>query len=149
MDKNHPKDLHLANMGLVFFDLYNIFPEHIVISIPLFDDIIKGELDEWLYVMKNRKVGDNFKSPYMQKIKERLAIFKMTPSDRNKYHEYRNISLKQRDYTVAAVALGIEQGRKEAKEKIEIAQKMLESNLPLEIISQCSDLTIDEIKKLL
>ncbi|KJV78635.1 hypothetical protein RMAECT_1071 [Rickettsia rhipicephali str. Ect] len=32
------------------FDLYNVFPEYIVISVLLFNDVIRDELDEWLSI---------------------------------------------------------------------------------------------------
>ena len=134
-----------------YFDVHNIFPEYLVISIPLFDDVIHGEIDEWLYVMKNSRVKEDFKSPYMKKVAERLNILKMTKTERTAYQSYINKSLKDRDYIVSAKEEGEEIGIKKGKidGKIEVAKKMLESKLPLEIISQCSGLTIDEIKKLL
>jgi len=155
MDRDHPQNLHLANTGLKYFDINNIFPEYLVISLPLFDDEVKSELDEWLYMMKHSKVRDDFKSPYMKKVSERLNILKMTPEELDKYREYRNKVLKDRDYLVAAEekgeargeARGIEKGIE--KGKIEIAHNMLEDKMSLETISKYSGLTIDEIKKLL
>jgi hypothetical protein len=60
-----------------FFDAHNIFPEYFVISVPLFNDIIKDELDEWLYMMKHSEVKEEFKSPYMKKVADRLSVLKM------------------------------------------------------------------------
>ena len=105
--------------------------------------------------MKHSKVRDDFKSPYMKKVSERLNILKMTPEELDKYREYRNKVLKDRDYLVAAEekgeargeARGIEKGIE--KGKIEIAHNMLEDKMSLETISKYSGLTIDEIKKLL
>lgn len=53
-----------------FFDAHNILPEYFVISIPLFNDVIKDELDEWLYMMKHSEVKEYFKFPYMKKVAE-------------------------------------------------------------------------------
>lgn len=99
------------------FTMYflNIF----FISVPLFDGIIKGELDEWLYFAKHSEVKDNFKSPYMKKVAERLSVLKMTPEERQHYQNYVNESLKERDYIVAARTEG------RAEEKIAMAKKML------------------------
>lgn len=79
MNREHPVHLHLADMGCRFFNVHNVFPKYFVISVPLFDGIIKDELDEWLYFAKHSKVKDNFKSPYMKKVAERLSVLKMTP----------------------------------------------------------------------
>ena len=52
IDNAHPTDIHLIDRKMQTFDAYNIFPEYFLISIPLFDDVIKQEMDEWLYLMK-------------------------------------------------------------------------------------------------
>ena len=66
-------------------DSYNIFPEFFLISVPLFDDVIKQEIDEWLYIMKNSEVKEGFKSPYMKKVAERLNILTMNPKEKDVY----------------------------------------------------------------
>lgn len=66
-----------------FFDAHNILPEYFVISIPLFNDVIKDELDEWLHMMKHSEVKEDFKFPYMKKVADRLNFLKMTPAERN------------------------------------------------------------------
>ena len=86
------------DMGMQFFDAHNIFPEYFVISVPLFNDIIQNEMDEWLYMMKHSEVKEDFKSPYMRRVAERLNILKMTKAERKIYQAYRNESLKERDY---------------------------------------------------
>jgi hypothetical protein len=53
-----------------FFDAHNILPEYFVISIPLFNDVIKDELNEWLHMMKHSEVKEYFKFPYMKKVAE-------------------------------------------------------------------------------
>jgi hypothetical protein len=53
----------------VTVDIINILPKFFFISIPLFDDHLEHEIDEWLYVMKHNNVPQNFQSPYMEKVK--------------------------------------------------------------------------------
>lgn len=142
MDREHPVDLHLADMGCRFFDVHNVFPEYFVISVPLFDGIIKDELDEWLYFAKHSEVKDDFKSPYMKKVAERLSVLKMTPEERQHYQNYVNESLKERDYIVAARTEG------RAEEKIAMAKKMLKENFSIETISRIIELSIEEIEVL-
>ncbi|WP_342271976.1 Rpn family recombination-promoting nuclease/putative transposase [Candidatus Tisiphia endosymbiont of Parasteatoda lunata] len=142
MDREHPVDLHLADMGYRFFDVHNVFPEYFVISVPLFDGIIKDELDEWLYFAKHSEVKDDFKSPYMKKVAERLSVLKMTPEERQHYQNYVNESLKERDYIVAARTEG------RAEEKIAMAKKMLKENFSIETISRIIELSIEEIEVL-
>lgn len=142
MDREHPVDLHLADMGCRFFDVHNVFPEYFVISVPLFDGIIKDELDEWLYFAKHSEVKDDFKSPYMKKVAERLSVLKMTPEERQHYQNYVNESLKERDYIVAARTEG------RAEEKIAMAKKMLKENFSIETISRIIELSIEEMEVL-
>ena len=145
-----------------FFDAHNIFPEYFVISVPLFNDVIKDELDEWLYMMKHSEVKEDFKSPYMKKVADRLNVLKMTPAERKEYTAYRNESLKERDYIVSAEEKGIEIGKAEgkaegieigktegeAKKAIEIARAMLLDGDSTDKVAKITGLTILEIEKL-
>ena len=133
-----------------FFDAHNILPEYFVISVPLFNDVIKDELDEWLYLMKHSEIREDFSSPYMKKVADRLNVLKMTPTERKEYTAYRNESLKERDYIVSAEEKGIEIGRAEGENKkaIEIALNLLRQNLPLDVISSATGLSHDELSEL-
>jgi predicted transposase/invertase (TIGR01784 family) len=166
IDTAHPQNLHLSDMGMQFFDAYNIFPEYFIISVPLFNDVIKNEMDEWLYMMKHSEVKEAFKSPYMKKVAQRLSILKMTKTEREIYQAYRNESLKERDYIVSAEEKGREEGREEGREigeakgraegriegriegSIEIAKNLLSQNIEINIISNATGLSAEEIEKL-
>jgi hypothetical protein len=150
VDHKHPVDVHLADLGMQFFDLHNIFPEYFVISIPLFDDVIKAEIDEWLYMMKHSEVREDFKSPYMKKVAERLNILKMTEAERRDYDAYLSDSLKNRDYLVSAKEEGIEIGKAEGevKKAMEIAQIMLLDGDSIEKIARITGLSTAEIETL-
>jgi predicted transposase/invertase (TIGR01784 family) len=121
IDTDHPMRLHLADLGGKTFDITNVLPEYFLIFVPLFDDVIKKEIDEWLYVMKHSEVREDFKSPYMHKVAERLSILKMNDQEREDYFRYSKQTLTQRDYINAAeekgIEKGIEKGRKEGEEK--------------------------------
>ncbi|MCC8416913.1 MAG: hypothetical protein LN575_06255, partial [Rickettsia endosymbiont of Gnoriste bilineata] len=106
--------------------------------------------DEWLYFAKHSEVRDDFKSPYMKKVAERLSILKMTTQERIDYNKYVNESLKQRDYIVSAEQKGREEGIEKGREEnaIAIAKKMLKEGYPMEAISKLTGLTLEKIKKL-
>jgi predicted transposase/invertase (TIGR01784 family) len=132
------------------FDAHNIFPEYFIVSIPLFDDVIKEEIDEWLYLMKHSEVKEDFKSPYMQKVAQRLNILKMTNQEREVYDSYVMDSMKGRDYIISAEARGEARGEAKGEEKkaIEIAKAMLTKSKPMEEIVEFTGLTIKQIEKL-
>jgi len=150
VDQEHPIELHLEDMGGRMFDAHNILPEYFIISIPLFNDVIKEELDDWLYVLKYSKVREGATSPYMKKVAERLNILTMPPEELAKYHKYRNSSLKERDYLVSAEEKGKTEGREEgAMEKsTEIAMNMLKEKLDHKLIAQVTGLSVEQVTKL-
>ena len=128
------------------FDAHNIFPEYFLISIPLFDDVIKQEMDEWLYLMKHSEVKESFKSPYMQKVAERLSILKMTNKERETYDTYLMDSMKGRDYLISAEEKGKAEGK--AERDIEITRRMLLKGKNIEEIIDITDLSVEEIKEI-
>lgn len=154
IDQTHSIDIHLVDRGMQMFDAHNIFPEYFLISIPLFNDVIKEEIDEWLYLMKHSEVKDDFKSPYMKKAAERLSILTMSNQEREIYDSYVMDSMKGRDYLISAEAKGKAEGRVEgkaegaSKKAIEIARAMLAKKKPIEEIEEFTGLSKGEIEKL-
>jgi predicted transposase/invertase (TIGR01784 family) len=146
IDNKHPIDIHLVDRGMKMFDAHNIFPEYFLISIPLFNDVIREEIDEWLYLMKHSEVKDDFKSPYMKKAAERLSILTMSNHEREVYDSYVMDSMKGRDYLISAEAKGKAEGK--AERDIEIARAMLAKKKPIEEIEEFTGLSKGEIEKL-
>lgn len=146
IDHTHPIDVHLIDRGMHTFDAHNIFPEYFIVSIPLFDDVIKEEIDEWLYLMKHSEVKEDFKSPYMQKVAQRLSILKMTNQEREVYDTYVMDSMKGRDYIVSAEAKGRAEGEAKGIEKT--ALNMLKQKLDDKLISSVTGFSLEEIAKL-
>lgn len=109
---------------------------------PLFNDKIQQEIDEWLYVMKHSEVPKHFKSPYMQKVEKRLAVLKMSQNERNKYFKYLKESVHNEDVIESAV----EKGKKE--EKIVIAKNLLSQGVDVETIAIATGLSIDKIESI-
>jgi predicted transposase YdaD len=151
VDTKHPVDVTIANEGLVIFNTPNIFPEYFFISVPMFDDVINSEIDEWLYVMKHSEIRKGFKSPYMTKVAERLSVIKMSSEERNEYIYYQKQSVHSQDILNAAKVEGEAKGRAEgASDKaIEIARAMLLEGDSIEKIAKITGLSIEEIEKLL
>ena len=146
VDTSNPVDVRIANQGLVMFDTPNIFPEYFFISVPMFDDVIHGEIDEWLYVMKHSDTKEGFKSPYMKKVEERLAVIKMSNSERNEYIYYQKESVHSQDVLTAAEAKGEAKGEARGIEKT--ALNMLKQKLDSELITTVTGLSSEDILKL-
>jgi predicted transposase/invertase (TIGR01784 family) len=170
IDTEHPKDVRVANQGLVIFESKNIFPEYFFISVPRFNDVINQEIDEWLYVMKHSDTRQDFKSAYMAKVKERLSVLKMSKEDRDEYIYYMKEAVHSQDVLTAAEqkgeARGLEKGREEGeargiergkaegeargleKGKIETAINMLNGDIDEALICKFTGLSAEELAEL-
>ena len=154
IDTAHPVNVRIANQGLVMFEHKNVFPEYFFMSIPLFDEVIHQEIDEWLYMMKHSEVREDFKSPTMKKVQERLAVLKMAEADRMDYYRYLKEAVHSQDVLMAATEKGKAEGLKEGiekgkiQEKIEIAKVMLQEKVSLELIEKVTGLLSECIQSL-
>ena len=145
-----PLDLEFFDVRGTKFEVHNVFPEFFFICVPLFNDVIKQELDEWLYVMKNSEIKDDFKSPYMKQVEDRLNVLKMNQAEHYDYLKYEKDACSQRDALAAAeekgIEKGIEKGKAEAEakakmEKIEIAKELLSLGMNREFICKTTKLS--------
>jgi len=151
IETNQKLTVHIKNQETdEEFDATGILPEYFFISVPLFNDRVEKEIDDWLYVMKHDDVPAELHSPYMKQVAEKLSILKMTPEERANYSYYQQKLYNDRDELQAAESRGIEKGREEGKkaEKIEIAKLMISKNKPIEEIIELTGLTESEIKSL-
>ena len=154
IDTQHPLELHIGDQGGRIYDLVSILPEFFFISVPLFDDVIKQEIDEWLYLMKYSEIKKDFKSPYMKKVAERLSILKMDAKEKDAYYTYLKETMSQRDTMVAAEEKGKAEGKAEGVEEglekgIKLtATNMLKQKLADSLIMQVTGLSKDELDKL-
>lgn len=134
-------------------DLPNIFPEYFFISIPLFNDKLEKEIDDWLYVMKHDEIPPlkDFHSPYMAKVEEKLSILKMTPDQRQSHIAYLKKIYSDRDSIEAAEQKGKLEGKLEGKQEAlkTLFQTMLQNGADIATISKLSNISIDQIQKIL
>lgn len=153
VDTAHPVDVRMMNQGCITFEHKSIFPEYFFISIPLFEDVIHQEIDEWLYMMKHTEVKEDFKSPYMQKVRERLAVLKMSDAERMAYFTYLKEAAHSQDVLKAAAEKGREEGMAEERERSaqmiqDIALKMIQANEPDVKIQEWTNLSLADIATL-
>ena len=123
-------------------DATNILPEYFFISVPLFNDRLEKEIDDWLYVMKHDNVPKNFHSPYMQKVADKLNILKMTPAERNAYYAY----MKQVYTDMDSIETALARGRGEKAR--EIARRLIKRGRPLHEVCEDAKLDIEVVQEL-
>ena len=146
--ETHDKlSVHIKNQKTSeMFDATDILPEYFYISVPLFNDRLEKEIDDWLHVMKYDEVPKNYHSPYMAQIAEKLSILKMTQDERNSYSYYQKILYNDRDELQAAEARGEARGKSDRE--VEIAKKLLDKNNSIEDVSDITGLSISAIEQL-
>ncbi len=133
---------------------------------PQFDDQVRRELDEWLYVIKHSEVKPEFKSPYMHLVAEKLSILKMDTEMRNEYLNYKKVIHTYKDAIDTATDKGVARGRAEGrneglaegraegeedgriKERKAIAKNLLAAGLDKHLIAKHTGLTVTEIDDL-
>lgn len=143
IETNQKLNVHIKNQETdEVFDATEILPEYFFISVPLFNDRLEKEIDDWLYVMKHENVPTTFHSPYMKQVAEKLSILKMTSEERANYSYYKKKLYNDRDELQAAEARGLEKGIKTT------ATNMLKQNLDISLISKITGFSEAEIKSL-
>ncbi|WP_375331081.1 Rpn family recombination-promoting nuclease/putative transposase [Candidatus Tisiphia endosymbiont of Oplodontha viridula] len=143
IETNERLNVHIKNMETFeVFDATDILPEYFYISVPLFNDRLEKEIDDWLHVMKYDKVPPNYHSPYMSQVADKLNILKMTKEERANYSYYQKKLYNDRDELQVAEARGA------AREKIVIAKNLLQAGLSIDVIAESTGLSIEEIQKL-
>ena len=152
IETNEKLSVHIKNQetGEVF-DATDILPEYFYISVPLFNDRLEREIDDWLHVMKYDEVPPNYHSHYMVQVAEKLSILKMTPEERANYSYYQKKLYNDRDELQAAEARGIDIGKGEEniRVKIEIAENLLSQNIDINTISVATGLPVEKINVIL
>jgi predicted transposase/invertase (TIGR01784 family) len=152
------KELQLSPNQQKAFNIQNvsdIYPEYYLIEVTRFNDVAKNTLDEWIYFLKNEDIKDNFSAKGIKEAKQKLDVMKMSEQERTAYdrHIYQVIqdrSMLHSQYSEGkiegkqeGIKIGIEKGKKDRE--IEIAKSLIKQNIPLDVISKTTGLTLDEI----
>ena len=137
----------------IICDATNILPEYFFISVPMFNDRLEREIDDWLYVMKHNEVPESFHSPYMKKVANKLSILKMTPAERDAYAYYLKQVYTDRDQLKAAEARGEARGMEKERlknlgEKRKMVKIMISEGASLDFIEKVTQLDIKTIQQI-
>jgi predicted transposase/invertase (TIGR01784 family) len=110
------------------------------------EDELKTTYDKWLYVLKHLPNLENRPKTLQEKVFAKLfevaEIAKFSPAEKEEYEE----SLKSYRDLKNVIDTSKMEGKLE--EKIEIALKAIEENLPINVISRLTGLSEAEVKKL-
>ena len=152
----------------------DIFPEYFVLRVNEFNDHAVTPLDEWVRFLKSGVIDESTQVQGLQAARERLRVADMTDSERAAYNRHIENLRIQWDVLTTAHGEGWDEGKEEGREEgrkegkaeglaeglaegrtegrtegiIITARNMIAKGIALDIISQCTGLTINEIERL-
>jgi len=99
----------------------DIHPEYYLILPRMFDEKMRGRFDEWVYILKNSAVRDDFKAAGIKEAKTKLDYLRMTPEQKKAYKRYMELR-RSADSAIQTAEgkgelRGIRKGRQEGLQK--------------------------------
>jgi len=128
----------------------DIFPEFYLLRVEHFQDVIKTELDEWIYMLKYSTIRTDFKSKNINKAKDKLTLLKMNPQKRKDYEKYIVDMTIERDILETAQEEGMQKGLQKGmlEEKRTLVRKALQQGLELSMIASITGLSVEEVQEI-
>ena len=139
-----------------------LYPEYYILKVNDFNQVAKSPLEEWIYYLNTGDIPDSATAPGLTEARERLKLDKMTKAELDAYYRHLDNIVILKDNIFTERAEGHAEGRVEGhaegrvegsnegrlEEKREAASNMKTLNIPLDVISQVTGLSIEEIKAL-
>jgi len=123
-----------------------VFPEYYMIYAEKFQDVIKDDIDEWVYFFKHGEIREDFKSPGILLVAKKLNYLMMPEEEKRAYDGYLAYLGQELGIIDTAKAEGREEGREE--KALEIAKKLIKMGLSIEDIAETTERPIETIRKL-
>ncbi len=124
----------------------DIYPEYYILKVNQFDDIARNTIDEWIYFLKNEEIKDEFKAKGLKEAKKELDILKMDEEERREYEEYLEAMRYEASMFESSYKVGEMKG--EENKAVDMAKKLKEKGIDIDIISETSGLSNKEIEEL-
>lgn len=119
-----------------------LYPEYYILKVNYFNQVARSPLEEWIYYLNTGDIPDNATAPGLNKALQRLKLDRMTKEELNAYYRHLDNIVILRDNIFTERAEG------ERNKQIEIARNLKKAGVSIDVISQSSGLTVDEIEKL-
>jgi predicted transposase/invertase (TIGR01784 family) len=124
----------------------DLFPEFYLLKVNQFNDVAKDTLDEWIYFLKNSEVKDEFKAKGLKQAGEVLDIMRLENDHKYGYNRYLD-SLHLKASEIYSLQTEAEFKVRE-ENSIEIAKKLLKTDLDSTTIASSTGLSIEKIEEL-
>ena len=119
-----------------------LYPEYYILKVNYFNQVARSPLKEWIYYLNTGDIPDNATAPGLNEARQRLKLDRMTKEELNAYYRHLDNIVILRDNIFTERAEG------ERNKQIEIARNLKKAGVSIDVISQSSGLTVDEIEKL-
>lgn len=128
----------------------DVYPEYYLIEVERFENVIREDVDEWVYFFKNEKIEDSFHSKNIQKAREKLRLIKMSEQERKAYEKYLITLASEKDAIETARNEGEIAGHAKGKaegELIGLVKSKIESIIEaLEEVGSIPDSLLEKIQ---
>nr|VFK41641.1 MAG: conserved hypothetical protein (putative transposase or invertase) [Candidatus Kentron sp. SD]VFK47058.1 MAG: conserved hypothetical protein (putative transposase or invertase) [Candidatus Kentron sp. SD] len=149
-----PVTLKKSLVGDLRVNETNVFPEYYLIPLKRFPDVVRDNLDEWVYAFKNNEVLDEFTAPGINALKEKLDYLKMDERERRIFDKHNDhvrsewgIIEAARWEAEEARQEGLEKGREE--EKKTLVRSFHGNGVAIDVIAAATGLSEEVIHRLL
>lgn len=125
----------------------NLFPEFYILRVNDYNKVATTPLDEWMEFLKTGSISSKATAPGLPEAREHLRVDSLSLKDKQAYFRHLESVRHMKSLFDTSRDEGYQDGlRKGITERI--ALKLLALNTPIDIISQATGLSIEEIKKL-
>ncbi|WP_133513143.1 Rpn family recombination-promoting nuclease/putative transposase [Candidatus Thiosymbion oneisti] len=161
---HHPVTLKKSLVGEpVRIGETNIFPEYYLIPLKRFTDVVRDDLDQWVYAFKNNEVLDEFTAPGIGALKEKFDYLRMDERERRRFDkhidyvrsEWGMIEDARQDGLEVGLARGREEGLEEGlakgreEERRILVKSLYDNGIAIETIATSVGLSEPAIRRLL
>lgn len=135
----------------------SIFPDHYIIKVNGFNDVARDTLDEWIYFLKNSEIKKSFKAKGLAEARKKLKEINLSGKELTAYKRYLEQlryeasiaeTIKFEEYYARKKARAEGKAEGKAEVKIEMAKKLKDKGVNIDIISETSGLSKEEVEKL-
>ncbi len=131
-----------------------IFPEYYLLCVDKFDKLAVDNLDEWIRFLKTGEIEDSPKAPGLADARKCLDMDKLSVAERNDYIRHMENLRYQRSVIATGYDDGLQEGREEGRAEgeknkaLQIAKKMVDKGLDIDVIMDMTNLSQEEIEHL-
>ncbi|WP_089729587.1 Rpn family recombination-promoting nuclease/putative transposase [Candidatus Thiosymbion oneisti] len=156
---HHPVTLKRSLVGdQIRIGETNVFPEYYLIPLKRFTDVVRDDLDQWVYAFKNNEVLDEFTAPGIGALKDKLDYLKLDERERRRFDKH--IDAVRSEWGVIEHARweaeearqeGFEEGLAEGREEERkiLVKSLYDNRMTIETIAASMGLSEPAIRRLL